>query len=114
MPTLKIQTNTEIPAAERTDLLKRISKAVAEMLEKPEKYVMIILDPPAAMTFGGDDAPVAYLELKSLGLPENCTGDYSKRLCDLMGENLGIAPERIYIEFAAPARHFFGWNGSTF
>ena len=27
---------------------------------------------------------------------------------------LTIPPERVYIEFAAPPRHLFGWNNATF
>lgn len=84
------------------------------MLGKPENYVMVILQTNPAMLFAGSDEPLAYLELKSLGLPEDKTADFSSRLCTLVSELLGVAPERTYIEFSSPARHCWGWNHSTF
>lgn len=114
MPTLRILTNATVPAESRADLLTRASRTVAEILRKPESYVMVILEDGADMVFAGTPAPAAYLELKSLGLPEAHTAEYSRTLCDLLGETLGIPAERVYIEFAAPPRHLFGWNGSTF
>lgn len=48
------------------------------------------------MTFGGDDAPLAYLELKSIGLPGDRTTEFSNFLCELMAGQLEIPAERIY------------------
>jgi phenylpyruvate tautomerase len=114
MPTLRILTNVPIPAEERLGLLERASHTVAEMLGKPESYVMVIVEDGRDLIFAGTPAPAAYLELKSLNLPEIKTAHYSRTLCDLLADTLGIAPERVYIEFAAPDRHLFGWNGGTF
>ncbi|NEX19293.1 hypothetical protein G3480_03025 [Thiorhodococcus mannitoliphagus] len=114
MPTLRITTNAQVPGAERAGFLAKASQTVAEMLGKPESYVMVVLEEGRDMLFGGTDEPTAYLELKSLGLPESKSADFSSALCALLGETLGIAAGRIYIEFAAPPRHLFGWNGGTF
>jgi phenylpyruvate tautomerase len=114
MPTLIIQTNVEIPADERKQILAAASAMVAKILSKPESYVMVILKPTADMLFAGTDAPLAYLELKSLGLPEDRTTDLSSALCDFMNAHFGVPSERIYIEFASPPRYMFGWSGGTF
>jgi phenylpyruvate tautomerase len=114
MPTLRILTTAQVPAEDRAGLLARASRTLAELLGKPESYVMVILEDGRDMVFAGTPAPTAYLELKSLGLSENRTAQYSKALCDLMTDALGIPAERIYIEFASPARQMFGWNGGTF
>ncbi|HEB95108.1 MAG TPA: hypothetical protein ENI96_01595 [Sedimenticola thiotaurini] len=114
MPLLKIETNARVDEERRPALLKQLSEAVAAMLGKPESYVMVALESGRDMLFAGDDAPLALLQLKSLGLPESRTGEYSSHLCRLMEEKLGIPPERVYIEFSAPARHMWGWNGGTF
>jgi phenylpyruvate tautomerase PptA (4-oxalocrotonate tautomerase family) len=113
MPLLSIHTNQPAPA-DQDRALREISTAVAEMLGKPERYVMVSLATGRAMLFGGDDAPLAYLELKSIGLPEERSHEFSAALCQLMRAHLGIAPERVYIEFSAPARHLWGWNHNTF
>jgi hypothetical protein len=114
MPTLRILTNAQVPAEDRPGLLARASGAVAKMLGKPESYVMVILEDGRDLLFAGTPAPAAYLELKSLGLPEGKTADYSRALCDLLAGTLGIPAERVYIEFAAPPARLFGWNGGTF
>lgn len=113
MPTLLIKTNAALPA-DQDGLLKAASAAVATLLGKPEGYVMVLLEPVAALCFGGDTAPAAYLELKSLGLPEERTPTLSAALCDFVEEQLGVPKGRVYIEFVSPPRHLFGWDGRTF
>lgn len=66
------------------------------------------------MSFGADTAPCAYLELKSLGLPEARTAELSAALCTLVEAQLGVPKARVYIEFASPPRHMFGFDGRTF
>ena len=114
MPTLIIQTNVEITADRRRKILGDASSTVAGMLGKPEGYVMVILNLNTDMLFAGTDSPLAFLELKSLGLPEERTSEFSATLCGFMNTHFGIPPERIYIEFASPPRHMFGWNSGTF
>ncbi len=114
MPLLKIETNVSIDHERQTALLKRASETVAEILGKPERYVMVILESDRPMLFAGEEAPTAMLQLKSLGMPESRTGEFSAALCRLVEEQLGIDPDRTYIEFSGPARHLWGWNGGTF
>jgi hypothetical protein len=75
---------------------------------------MVSLETEQSMLFAGDDAPCAYLELKSIGLPEGRTAELSASLCKFIHGELDIPQERIYIEFANAARHMWGWNGATF
>ena len=114
MPLLKITTNQEIPAQQRPALLKAASTQVASLLGKPERYVMVSLETNGDMIFGGETSPVAYLELKSIGLPEERTTELSNFLCELINGQLGIPAERIYIEFSNAERHLWGWNSATF
>ncbi len=75
---------------------------------------MVILEPTSAMCFGGDSSPVAFLELKSLGLPEDRTTELSAALCALLQTALSVPTDRVYIEFASPPRHLFGFDSRTF
>lgn len=113
MPYLKIQTNQTIAPDQAETLLSEASKLVAKELGKPESYVMVALAPPVPMLFAGSNEPTAYLELKSIGLPESRTADLSKALCQLMA-NWSIDPNRVYIEFADAPRTMWGWDGRTF
>jgi phenylpyruvate tautomerase PptA (4-oxalocrotonate tautomerase family) len=114
MPLLKIQTNKPLETGAARSLAEAASAAVAGMLGKPERYVMVSVEHNPAMLFGGDDAPLAYLELKSIGLPENRTAQFSATLADLVEQQLGVPADRVYIEFADALRHLWGWDGGTF
>jgi phenylpyruvate tautomerase PptA (4-oxalocrotonate tautomerase family) len=112
MPLLAIATNTAIE--NQQELASRASALAAEILGKPESYVMVRLQGEQTLTFAGSNAPAAHVKLKSLGLPENRTAEFSKKICDFISTSLGIDSSRIYIEFANPERHMWGWNGGTF
>ena len=113
MPYLKIQTNQHLDPEQSHTLINKASKLVASELGKPENYVMVALTPPVPMLFAGSNEPTAYLELKSIGLPESRTADLSMALCNLMAD-LNIDPNRVYIEFADAPRSMWGWDGKTF
>lgn len=114
MPYLKIQTNQDIEAAAEQTLLREASSLMASELGKPESYVMVNIEPTRPMLFAGTDDPTAYLELKSIDLPESKTKALSAALCQLISEKMMVPIERIYIEFADASRSMWGWNGSTF
>ena len=114
MPLLNIETNCSLEEIETEQFLKIITENVASLLGKPESYVMVSVSFRPAMMFGGTTDPLAYVEFKSLGLPEDRTKDFSERICALLEKHLGVNPERVYIEFTNGARHLWGWNSSTF
>jgi phenylpyruvate tautomerase len=112
MPLLEIHTNCSVENIE--ELGQQASKLAADMLGKPESYVMVKVMPEQALIFAGQDTPAAHLKLKSLGLPEDRTADYSEQLCSFISHSLGIDSGRIYIEFSSPQRHMWGWDKRTF
>jgi phenylpyruvate tautomerase PptA (4-oxalocrotonate tautomerase family) len=114
MPFLKIQTNHALSGTDARALAGKASALVAEQLGKPERYVMVSVENNPVMQFAGTDAPLAYLELKSIGLPETATADLSDALCHLVTSEAGIEPDRVYIEFSDAPRKMWGWNHSTF
>ena len=111
MPYLNIVTNQSI--ADETTLLKVASQTVAKAAGKPESYVMVSFEAKTAMSMGGNDAPVAFLDYRALGLPSDRAA-FSDALCSLISEQLGIAGERIYISMTDSQRQDWGWNHSTF
>lgn len=114
MPLLRLQTNAQLPLEQQRSLLATASRLVAHQLGKPERYVMVSMEHNPAMLFAGEEEPLAYLELKSIGLPADATGSLSLALCELVQEALGISPDRVYIEFSDAAPRMWGWNGGTF
>lgn len=114
MPYLMIRTNVTIDNTQADDMVRQASQTTAQLLGKPESYVMVSLDPGTRMRFGGSDQPCAYLELYSLGLPQDRTTDLSSGLSDLIHRTLNVPPERTYIRFADSERHMWGFKGGTF
>ena len=114
MPYLKINTNIITDKNTETKLAKDASAELSRLLGKPESYVMTEVNTSLCMSFAGNDDPLAYLELKSIGLPSEKTGTLSESLCSFIANHLKIDPARIYIEFADAERHLWGWNKSTF
>jgi hypothetical protein len=112
MPLLEITTNC--PIEDINEVTMQASKLTADMLGKPESYVMVKIMPSQSLVLAGSDAPAAHLKLKSLGLPEQNTADFSEKLCGFVNQTLSIPTGRIYIEFASPDRHMWGWDSRTF
>jgi phenylpyruvate tautomerase len=114
MPYLKIETSKRLDEAAAQTLLKKASAFTAELLGKPEKWIMVSICPGAAMMFDGSTEPAAYVELKSISLSQDGCAALSKSLCDFLNKELGVSPERVYIEFWSINARMFGWNNGTF
>ena len=112
MPYLHVHTNVSVE--NHADFLTRCSHGAAWALEKPESYVMVELSDQRPMLFAGSDQPLAFVELKSLGLSPIDTAHVSSKISNLIHKELGIDVSRIYIEFESPERDMFGWKGGTF
>jgi phenylpyruvate tautomerase PptA (4-oxalocrotonate tautomerase family) len=114
MPYLVIQTNLPLGKKAQRAILKNASTLVSEILEKPESFVMIALQPDTPMLFAGSDDPVAFMELKSIGLSARRTKDLCEALCQLVEGHLGIARDRVYVKFIDVKGAMWGWKGDTF
>jgi len=112
MPLFEIATNITI--ANSQNLAEKASKLTAEILAKPERYVMVKIMPEQTLLFSGNSEPAAHIKLKSLGLAEDETAALSNKICAFINAELKINSARIYIEFSSPARHLWGWDGRTF
>jgi len=112
MPLLEIITNVAIE--DKQSMAMKASKFTAELLGKPESYVMVRLQSEQTLTFAGNANPAALIKLKSLGLPEENTTTLSSSICNFINTELTISSQRIYIEFSNPERHMWGWDNRTF
>lgn len=114
MPYLQLNTNLAVDAEQSQQLLTECSRLLAKETSKPERYVMVEINPGKAMLFGDGDQPLAYLECKSIGLSASQARSLSASLTTLLTAHLPLSADRIYIEFSNCAPEFWGWNGSTF
>jgi phenylpyruvate tautomerase PptA (4-oxalocrotonate tautomerase family) len=114
MPLLKVETTVVLSEDKRQALLASLSKAVAEIIRKPEQYVMVAAS-QAAMQMSGRPGNAAFVDVRSIG---GLTGDVNRKLsqkvCQLLHDSLGIAPDRVYLNFTDVQASHWGWNANTF
>ena len=113
MPYLKIQTNVPVENSVKPDILRAASRLASKELGKSESYVMVQLLTGQDLIFSGNNDPAAFVELKSLGLPEAKAARLSSMICSLLKESLNIDPRRVYIEMSDHPANLWGWNGET-
>ena len=114
MPYFSIPTSSPIEAFAALSLATKMSAFAAELLGKPEAYVMTALKPNTVMTFAGSDLPTAFIEVKSIGLSEAQCGTFAEKVGAFIQAELGIAPDRTFIDFTDLPPTRFAWNGKTF
>lgn len=114
MPLLRIETNVALDTGDAEAFAAQASQVVAGELGKPERYVMVTVQSGAPMVMAGTAEPAAFLELRSIGLPDGKTEALSKALCAMIEGAIGVAQDRVYINFADVPRSYWGWNGGTF
>ncbi len=116
MPLIQIFTSAPCPAREAQHaLMWGISRALARHFKKSEQWVMTMLVPDVAMTFGGTDEPSCFAAVKNVGeLSSERAVQLSDDLCSRLSEGLGIPKQRIYVEFTEAQGRLWGWNGETF
>ena len=114
MPYIKVQTNVVLDDARRREVAGKLSALASGLAGKPEQWVMARVDDGAALAFGGNFDPAAYVEFKSIGLEQGGCAAQSAGICQVLERDLGVPAERVYIEFKNLERGLFGWNGKTF
>ena len=115
MPYFSIQTSKALDKTSADDLAVKASDFISKTLGKPEAYVMTAVVHSVSMSFGGSvDAPAALACLKSIGLQKERCADLSKAICGFLEKELGVAPDRAFIDFNPLDGGYFGWNNKTF
>ena len=113
MPLLRLETTVVLPDEKQKALLAALSKAVAIAIGKPEQYVMVTAS-PASILMSGKPGDAAFVDIRSIGgLSGDVNRKLSKEVSKLLSDTLGLAPERIFLNFTDVAAGSWGWNGST-
>ncbi|XKL64705.1 hypothetical protein PGB90_004791 [Kerria lacca] len=114
MPSFELNTNVSKHKV-TPEFLKNLSKLVASTLGKPESYVTVSIKPDQYIIWGGTDEPCGFASLMSigqLGIEQN--KKHSAVISDYINKQLGIPPNRCYINFVDSRPSMVGYNGSTF
>ncbi len=114
MPLLRLHTSVSVPEEEKDALVKALSKTVASGIGKPENYMMVTIS-KGHFCMGGEVAPAAFADIRSIGgLKEDVNKKLTEQICSLLKEKLGIASDRVYLNFTNVSASDWGWNNGTF
>lgn len=110
-PSLILTTNIDL-GDKKLEIMKAISKAMAEHTGKPEAYIAVSINDKADVIFAGSDAPTALGCMYSIGaIAKESNGKITAAVADLLEE---VDPARIYINFFDMPRENVGWSKRTF
>lgn len=114
MPYIKLTTTAPVDAAAADRLKAKFGKAIESFPGKNESWLMVGIEDGRKMWFRGDaSADTAMVDVDLLG---EVSADGSEKmtaaLCRILGEELGISPERVYVKYTGYRN--WGWNGSNF
>ena len=115
MPLIKTLTSVKCTEEQKVELASELSGICAKTIGKPETYVASIVEDDAVITFGGEKADAAFVEVKSIGgLNGNINKALSSAVCECLESKLGIPQDKVYINFSDVSANCWGWNGGTF
>ena len=113
MPYFSIETNQPIDANVNSELMKKATKFLAEVMEKPEHVIMVTIKPGMPYVFGGTDEPAAYVQIKAVALEKDKCPEFSRQVCDFLEAEISVPKDRVFIEFIDIDPTIFGFNGDT-
>jgi phenylpyruvate tautomerase len=114
MPLLKIETTVSLSEEKEKPLLAALSKAVTDATGKPEQYVMVTVS-HSAILMSGKAGDAAFVDVRGIGgLNGETNRRLSQQICKMLKDSLGIASDRVYLNFTEVEAGNWGWNGSTF
>lgn len=113
MPLLKLDTSVALSDEMKRDLLPKLSRLVAETIGKPEDYVMVTIS-SSAILMSGKPGDAAFVDIRSIGgLSKNVNQQFSNKICALLKDSLGLAADRVFLNFTDINAPNWGWKSST-
>ncbi|MDD5745906.1 MAG: phenylpyruvate tautomerase MIF-related protein [Candidatus Omnitrophica bacterium] len=114
MPCLRVQVSVPLGEEKKKAVLSTLSRIVSGALGKPEQYVMVVIGQSAIM-MSGTDMPSAFVDMRSIGkLNQKTNTQLTREICAVLNENMGIAAERVFLNFTDVSAANWGWNNQTF
>lgn len=115
MPMVRVQLSVALDPAQRSALLKGLSRATAQALRKPEAYTMALLETEVPLLMAGEEGPAAFVEVRAVGtITADQARALSAALSGLVASTAGVDAERIYSNFIAMPGAMWGHGASTF
>ncbi|XP_055511931.1 D-dopachrome decarboxylase [Leucoraja erinacea] len=114
MPFLELESNLAASCFSE-DLLERLARAAAAILDKPQERINISVRPNMIMAIGGSTSPCAQLVVSSIGVVGNAENNkqHSSKFFEFLTKELGLGADRILIRFYPLEKWQIGKNGTV-
>ena len=111
MPYIKTSTNIKIEDEKLNNIKTKYGEAI-RLMGKTEDWLMLEFNDNAKMYFKGDNTnPIVFIDVKVLGSVNN-SDDMTSKLCEIIGEELNIPSNQIYISYQGYTN--WGYAGRNF
>jgi phenylpyruvate tautomerase len=115
MPLIRLEMTEQLAPESRSRLCADLSRLCAEVIGKPETYVMAVVAEGLTMLHAGKSGPAAFLDIRSIGgLSADVNKKLAERLCGLLVNTTKIPGDRVYLNFTSVAATHWGHDGGTF
>ncbi|KAH7514697.1 hypothetical protein FEM48_Zijuj11G0117700 [Ziziphus jujuba var. spinosa] len=100
MPCLNLSVNVSLEGVDTSAILSEATSVVANIIGKPESYVMVVLKGSVPISFGGSEQPAAYGELVSIGgLNPDVNKKLSAAIASILETKLSVPKSRFFLKF---------------
>jgi phenylpyruvate tautomerase len=116
MPLIQVDTSCSLSDSNKKQALaKMLSQIAAEVSGKPEQYVMASIHDNVTMIMSRAAGPCALVTVKAIGgLSKAVNQTFASKVSQVLQEELGIPPNRVYLTFEELEPSHWAWNGKTF
>lgn len=113
MPFINTKASCTISAEKEKTIKERFGEAIT-LIGKSESWLMVNFEENCHLYFKGDNsADTAFVELSLFGKASDSQYDaLTKAVTDIVSEELGISPSRIYVKYVEVDH--WGFNGFNF
>ena len=115
MPFINNKITVPVDEGKREALKAGYGKAIS-VFGKTEDWVMVSIEDGSELYFGGKKLELgAYVEVNLMGEIDDAAAlAYTKHTCKMLGDELGIPADCIYVTFNTIPAARWGWNGHMF
>ncbi|XP_043701878.1 macrophage migration inhibitory factor homolog [Telopea speciosissima] len=99
MPCLNLSTNVSLDGVDTSPIFSEAIKAIANIIGRPESYVMVLLKGSIPISFNGNNEPAAFGEVISMG---GINSEVKKKLISAIGTiletKLSVPKSRFFLK----------------
>ncbi|KAK2360730.1 phenylpyruvate tautomerase [Trifolium repens] len=112
MPLLTLSTNVSFDGVNVSSILSQLNTTIANLLGYPQSYVIVSLEGPIPISFGGTEEAAVYGEFVAIGiLNQELNKKLSAEIALVLHTLLAVPKSRFFLKFNDIEGYNCGLNG---